>query len=42
MGECHAGISKILAGRNVADGKEIEDLLAETRETAVLPCLYKA
>ena len=42
MGECHAGISKILAGRNVADGKEIEDLLAETRGNCGLPCLYKA
>ncbi|MBI4995000.1 radical SAM protein [Candidatus Peregrinibacteria bacterium] len=42
MGECHEGMSRILAGRNVADGEEVEALLRETRGKCGLPCLYKA
>lgn len=41
MGECHADISEILAGRNVADSGEVKALLEETRGKCGLPCLYK-
>lgn len=41
MGECHAGMSKTLAGRNVADSREVRALLEETRGKCGLPCLYK-
>lgn len=40
MGECHTGMSKILAGRDVADGGEVGSLLEETRQKCGLPCLY--
>lgn len=41
MGECHADMSKILAGRGVADGREVRALLEETRGKCGLPCLYR-